>query len=249
MIRYFSLIHLSICFLALSLSAKAGSSVKSAIPSVKDDALPRSYQDLHPSTGIRLSFLNAKNVHKEVNPIFTDDWELPSFDIKTAKQADRVQTFVSGGRSVGSLGKADLSHLARLTAYWGGEAGDSYTGRHISSTGIHLHVGHCAVDPNVIPYGSVVQIPGVGVFLAVDTGSAVVLRTAARAAAHTTAERGALVIDLFFESQSDGQEFASHGPSYVTINWWTPASTDHKAKVARSLFADEDWNKIYNKQL
>ena len=36
--------------------------------------------------------------------------------------------------------------LARVTAYWSGE-GDYYTRHHISSTGIHLHQGHCAVDP------------------------------------------------------------------------------------------------------
>jgi 3D (Asp-Asp-Asp) domain-containing protein len=184
--------------------------------------------------------LNTRNLHRELNPIFTDDWALPSFDIKS-KRSDRVQPFVDDSRS---FGKDD--RLARLTAYWVGE--DPYTSRHLSSTGVHLHVGHCAVDPTIIPYGSVVEIPGVGIFLAVDTGSAVVSRTAARVAGHNKAERGALVIDLFFETQAEGEEFATHTASYVTINWWAP-KTDHQAKLARSVFADEDWNKIYNKQL
>ena len=144
--------------------------------------------------------------------------------------------------------KALEQHLARLTAYWAGE-GDYYTGRRVSATGIHLHGGHCAVDPSIIPYGSVVEIPGLGQFLAVDTGSAVVHRTAAREAGHTRAERSALVVDLFFEHRREGERFAALSPKFVSINWWTPSSTGHAAEAARSIFADENWNMIYNKQL
>ena len=142
----------------------------------------------------------------------------------------------------------DGLRLARLTAYWAGE-GDYYTGRHLSSTGVRLHAGLCAVDPNIIPYGSIVDIPGVGQFLAADTGSAVVSRTAAREAGHTMAERGALVIDLFFDRSSEGRAFAADSPKFVPISWWTPSSTSHAARAARSVFADEDWNKLYSKQL
>jgi 3D (Asp-Asp-Asp) domain-containing protein len=138
--------------------------------------------------------------------------------------------------------------LARLTAYWAGE-GDYYTGRRLSSTGIHLHGGLCAVDPNVIPYGSVVVIPGVGQFLAADTGSAVVSREAAREAGQTLAERRALVIDIFFDHRSEGEAFDAGKPRFVPISWWTPSSTSHAAQAARSVFADENWNKIYSKQL
>ena len=139
-------------------------------------------------------------------------------------------------------------HLARLTAYWA-EEGDYYTRHGVSATGVHLHVGHCAVDPSIIPYGSVVSIPGIGQFLAVDTGSAVVSRTAAREDGHTEAERGALVIDLFFDDEGEGEKFASDGAKYVAVSWWTPSATADEAKLARSLFADEDWNKIHTKQL
>ncbi len=138
--------------------------------------------------------------------------------------------------------------LARLTAYWPSE-GDYYTSHGISSTGIHLHGGHCAVDPSIIPYGSVVDIPGVGKYLAVDTGSAVVSREAAREAAKNTEERNALVIDLYFESRSDAKEFAANGPKYAPISWWTPSATGDKADEARHLFADENWTKIQSKQL
>jgi len=138
--------------------------------------------------------------------------------------------------------------LARVTAYWAAE-GDYYTERCISATGVHLHDGHCAVDPSIIPYGSVVEIAGVGKFLAVDTGSAVISRTAAREGGHTSEERNAIVVDLFFEDRSEGEKFAAAASKYVSISWWTPTSTATQARAARSLFAEEDWSKIQSKQL
>jgi len=182
--------------------------------------------------------------------------------ITTAKTSDRESpantASITKSRTNTSAHAACLSafadvaaageRLARLTAYWASE-GDYYTSHGISSTGIHLHDGLCAVDPRIIPYGSVVTIAGVGKYLAVDTGSAVISREAAREAAHTATERNALVIDLYFESRRDGEAFASTGPKYASISWWTPGSTGHDAKAARSLFADENWSKIQGKQL
>lgn len=146
------------------------------------------------------------------------------------------------------VANAAASRLARVTAYWACE-GDYYTRHCMSATGVRLHDGHCAVDPNIIPYGSVVEIAGVGKFLAVDTGSAVVSRTAAREGGHNSAERGAIVIDLFFEDRAAGERFAASAAKYVPICWWTPGSTGSQARAARSLFAEEDWTKIESKQL
>jgi 3D (Asp-Asp-Asp) domain-containing protein len=66
--------------------------------------------------------------------------------------------------------------LARVTAYWPGE--DYYTNRRLSATGVRLRDGFCAVDSSIIPYGSVVTIPGLGDYLAMDTGTAVISRKA-----------------------------------------------------------------------
>jgi 3D (Asp-Asp-Asp) domain-containing protein len=124
-----------------------------------------------------------------------------------------------------------------VTAYWAGE-GDYYTGRGLSSTGVHLHGGHCAVDPRIIPYGSVVKIAGVGTYLAVDTGSAVISREAAKGTGHTSEERNALVIDLFFESRHDGEHFAANGPKFASITWETPHLVDNESKENRALYAE-----------
>lgn len=129
--------------------------------------------------------------------------------------------------------------LARLTAYWAGE-GDYYTGRGMSSTGIHLHEGHCAVDPHIIPYGSEVEIAGVGTYLAVDTGSAVISRTAARETGHNSEERNALVIDLYFESRRGGEKFASNGPKYASITWHAPSAAKNVVKKTGTLVADDN---------
>ena len=112
----------------------------------------------------------------------------------------------------------EQSVLARVTVYWasGGGGSDRWTRRHICSTGARLQVGHCAVDPRHIPYGSKVTLPD-ATLLAVDTGSAVVSRKAARRAGRTALERGALVIDRFFETKQQALSWASRNPYFMFV--------------------------------
>jgi len=112
--------------------------------------------------------------------------------------------------------------LARITAYWPGE--DYYTNRRRSATGVRLRDGYCAVDSSIIPYGSIVKIPGVGDYVAVDTGTAVITRKAARESGHNSEERNALVIDLYFASRRAGELFSEVGPKFAMIAW-EPGST------------------------
>ncbi len=114
-----------------------------------------------------------------------------------------------------------MSRLARVTVYWP-EEGDFYTRNYRSSTGVRLRDGHCAVDPKVIPYGSVISVPGVGELLAVDTGSAVVSRRAARAAGRTTAQRNAIVIDVFCSSRSKARALIKRVSRFAVVSWQTP---------------------------
>ena len=151
--------------------------------------------------------------------------------------------------SKNNVGPQSDGRLARLTAYWASE-GDHYTKLGISSTGIRLHDGYCAVDPRIIPYGSMVTISGLGKYLAVDTGSAVISRQAARETGHTPAERAALVIDLYFESRRDGENFAESGPKFASITWQKPNSANSvSSNASYSMVAEADWNKLINKQL
>src|SRR6266550_3573561 len=94
------------------------------------------------------------------------------------------------------------SVLARVTSYWGSE-GSKY-----ASTGGRLRPGHCAVDPNRIPYGSKVVFPD-GPCTAVDTGPDVVSRKAARACGRTAAQRNAIVVDRFFETRQEAVEWSN----------------------------------------
>jgi 3D (Asp-Asp-Asp) domain-containing protein len=107
--------------------------------------------------------------------------------------------------------------LACLTAYWPGE--DHYTNRKLSSTGVLLRDGYCAVDSSIIPYGSVVTILGLGSYVAVDTGTAVIARKAAKESGHTSQERSALVIDLYFASRQAGEFFSREGPKFAMVAW------------------------------
>jgi 3D (Asp-Asp-Asp) domain-containing protein len=108
--------------------------------------------------------------------------------------------------------------LARGTVYWasGGGGSDHWSRKHICATGARLRAGHCAVDPRRIPYGSRVTLPD-GPLLAVDTGSAVVSRKAARRSGRTASERSALVIDRFFETKQQALNWANRNPYFMLV--------------------------------
>jgi 3D (Asp-Asp-Asp) domain-containing protein len=113
----------------------------------------------------------------------------------------------------------DNSLLARVTVYWarGGQGSDRYTRQHKSATGQRLQQGHCAVDPRRIPYGSRVVLPDGTTLSAVDTGTAVRNRKAARRSARTTDERNAIVIDKFFETKRQALTWANSNPPFVSV--------------------------------
>lgn len=123
-----------------------------------------------------------------------------------------------------SLGAAhgyyrDNSLLARVTVYWahGGRGSDRYTRQYKSATGLRLQQGHCAVDPRKIPYGSHVVLPDGTTLNAVDTGTAVRTRKAARTAGRTSNERNAIVIDKFFETKRQALMWANSNPPFVNV--------------------------------
>lgn len=167
-----------------------------------------------------------------------------------AVQAPKIAATAATARAVANttVNPVPVIRLARVTAYWPGEVnGDYFTNCGLSSTGAHLHLGHCAVDPNVIPYGSIISIAGVGKFMAVDTGSAVVSRQAALGAAKTPEEQKALVVDLYFDNAADGEKFAATGPEYASITFdgttgpygFDPRSVDPEVLESQKRFEEE----------
>ena len=123
--------------------------------------------------------------------------------------------------------------LARVTVYWasGGKGSDRYTRKHKCATGLRLKVGHCAVDPAKIPYGSSVILPDGTSLAAVDTGTAVKNRKAARMLGRTVTEKSAVVIDRFFETKSQALAWANSHPHFVPVRVIVP----QKATLARPV--------------
>ena len=107
--------------------------------------------------------------------------------------------------------------LARVTSYWAGE------GSNYASTGQRLRAGHCAVDPERIPYGSKIVFAD-GVCTAVDTGSAVVNRKAARRCGRTTSELKAIVVDRFFETKGEAVAWTNAHSEFMTLQIVPPGS-------------------------
>lgn len=101
-----------------------------------------------------------------------------------------------------------------LTTYWArGRGADRWTRNFQSSTGLRLQPGvSVAADPRVFPYGSVIEIPGVGRRVVKDTGTHVVQRVASR-------KRGVdyPVIDIFFETREEAMRFAHSNPPFAEV--------------------------------
>jgi 3D (Asp-Asp-Asp) domain-containing protein len=102
------------------------------------------------------------------------------------------------------------SVLARVTSYWASE------GSKFASTGPRLRLGHCAVDPKRIPYGSKVVFPD-AVCTAVDTGTAVVSRKAARVCGRTASQLKAIVVDRFFETKREADAWSNAHSEFMML--------------------------------
>ncbi len=131
------------------------------------------------------------------------------------------ENLASAGNKANRKNGGAASRLARVTVYWP-EEGDFYTRNRKSSTGIRLRDGHCAVDPKVIPYGSVVNVPGIGRLIAVDTGGAIVSRRAARLAGQTREQRSAIVIDVFCSTREKARALIKRVKHFAVVTWQGP---------------------------
>lgn len=140
---------------------------------------------------------------------------------KTAKPAksasstaSTAHTFRANGQVAKTNTKGGKTFTATLTTYWAiGQGSDYWTRRFTSSTGTKLQDGvTVAVDPRVIPYGSVIEIAGLGRRVAKDTGAHVVQRVA-------SLKRGVNypVIDIFFSNREDALEFARKSPPFAEV--------------------------------
>jgi hypothetical protein len=102
--------------------------------------------------------------------------------------------------------------MARVTYYWpndGGQVGN------ITSTGVKAVCGQTiAVDPKIIPYGSKVVISEMGkTFKAVDTGSAVKARTAAK----KLGRPDAIVVDVFCANKAVAMQRIKKYPLFMKV--------------------------------
>jgi 3D (Asp-Asp-Asp) domain-containing protein len=102
------------------------------------------------------------------------------------------------------------SILARVTSYWAAE------GSKFASTGRRLRPGHCAVDPKRIPYGSKVVFPD-AICTAVDTGTAVVSRKAARVCGRTASQLKAIVVDRYFETKREADAWTKAHSEFMML--------------------------------
>lgn len=130
----------------------------------------------------------------------------------------RIALLTIGFLIVQAVDALDQWTLARVTCYWRAE-----NQLRAASNGARLRIGHCAVDPTKIPYGSRVVL-GNEELIAVDTGPAVVSRKAARLSGRTKEERDAMVIDRYFETKSQALAWEKAHPHFMKVRVIAPGA-------------------------
>jgi len=128
---------------------------------------------------------------------------------------------------------AEQPTLARVTTYWREEGQ-----LRAAWNGARLQNGHCAVDPEKIPYGSRIQL-GDEELIAVDTGPAVVSRKAARRSGCNAAERNAVVVDRYFETKSQAVAWEKSHPHFMKVRVLSPRPA--LAISEKSPIKDRNW--------
>ena len=122
---------------------------------------------------------------------------------------------------------SEQSIILRVTTYWREEGQ-----LRAASNGSRLCNGRCAVDPKRNPYGSKIVL-GNEELIAVDTGSAVVSRKAARLSGRTAAERNAVVIDRYFETKAQALAWESSHTHFLRARIVPPEPRRMKNVITR----------------
>lgn len=92
-------------------------------------------------------------------------------DVKKTNNIEQPKVEQSNGKTITVEATAYTNHPSENGTYGGKVV--TRTGYDISSSITYNGMGIIAVDPNVIPLNSLVQIEGLGTYIALDTGSAI----------------------------------------------------------------------------
>jgi len=121
-------------------------------------------------------------IHREYRAVYEDGQEIERELLNEWEQPASEQIIAQGTKPVNLVetpqGPLRYSHSLEMYATWyrpascGRSPESPWYG--IAATGVQVQRGIVAVDPNVIPLGSRVYVPGYGQGIAADTGSAVV---------------------------------------------------------------------------
>ena len=124
--------------------------------------------------------------------------------------------------------------LARVTVYW---ASRDAKQQQAAYNGAQLRPGHCAVDPDKIPYGSKVLFADGAECKAIDTGPAVVNRQAARRSGRNESQRDAIVVDRYFETKQEALAWADTHSHFMTLRVVTPGSDKRQVPERGTMLA------------
>lgn len=131
------------------------------------DTLPEGTQELVQTGSEGLEEINEEVVYEKGKPVHVHEI---GRNIITPMKPTIIRTGVSGMEMAKSHGQIKQVLTMEATAYLPTDGG----GDGITASGIQAKHGVVAVDPNVIPLGTKLYIPGYGEALAADTGGDIV---------------------------------------------------------------------------
>ena len=165
----------------------------------------------------KINGVDKKNLKQVSRPVQTRNWPWENHNLNVIGQ-QKVQTHQAEyGKNKKESSKVMKQLLARITCYWArGKGADHLSKLHKGCLGVKLAKGACAVDPKKIPFKSKIAVLGMTV-TALDTGTDVKNRKAARLSGRTTEEKLAPVIDLFFETKKEADDYDKNHPPFQRV--------------------------------
>ena len=201
-------------------SSQLGQLQQQTIPNISS-LTPRQIRDISTSPNLFQGYVTS-NV-QQANSNLTNTAMSNTNDLTNNPVIQNTAQYKGTVLSPNQPSPSDKTITVRRTGYWshpydGDE--DSVLGN--SSTGLaNLREGiSCAVDPNLIPYGSKIIFPDIGVRIAMDTGSAVSANTAAR----SSGENVDTTIDIYYVNKTSADQQLNSVPEVITVTIQPPRS-------------------------
>lgn len=197
--EWISFLFVILCTVILLLSAKNAE--------IKLKAQAEDYKETIKQMAIRQAELEEENARlKDERDHFEEEMWAASEEVERLEMEFNQLSLISNDGKPSRGGARGEFIFCKLTAYSPFDNRSGIEGGGITSTGLEPCKKYCAADPKKIPYGTILDVPGYGIVVVEDTGSA--LRS-----------YGGYQVDLFVDSYDEAVNFGVQFRDVRVIRW------------------------------